>query len=54
MTKTGFYDITCRAPNKEVRNKWVAMLQRILPQQKMSTDLQMSCFMEEVPDPVMS
>jgi len=47
MTKTGFYDATCRAKTKEERDKWVAMLQRILPQQKMSTELQMCCFMEE-------
>jgi hypothetical protein len=47
MTKTGFYDCTCRAKSKAERDKWVAMLQRILPQQKMSTELQMSCFMEE-------
>eukprot|EP00038_Savillea_parva_P030343 m.77214 g.77214 ORF g.77214 m.77214 type:complete len:624 (-) comp9120_c0_seq1:1723-3594(-) len=47
MTKTGFYDCTCRAKTKEERDKWVAMLQRILPQQKMSNDLQMCCFMEE-------
>lgn len=54
MTKTGFYDTTCRGATEEIRNKWVAMLQRILPQQKMSTELQMSCFMEEVPEAVMS
>lgn len=47
MTKTGFYDCTCRAPTKQVRDKWVSMLQRILPQHKMSSELQMCCFMEE-------
>lgn len=46
MTKTGFYDVVCRANSNTVRDKWVAMMQRIFPQHKLATSLQMCCYMD--------
>eukprot|EP00053_Salpingoeca_punica_P009207 m.82495 g.82495 ORF g.82495 m.82495 type:complete len:275 (-) comp14921_c0_seq1:369-1193(-) len=46
MTKTAFYDIVCRAPSQLLRDKWVAMMQRVFPQHKIAPSLQMCCYMD--------